>query len=135
MSIWEKKHRFKRSDRIESLIREELAQLIPKSIRDPRVSNLTIIGVEMRPDAKSAVVRVSKMMSGEFREPDATEERELIEGLSSASGFLFEQLRRRISIRHIPRLEFEYDDSIAKSAKVWSLLNKIAVDKLSEKSA
>jgi ribosome-binding factor A len=49
---------------------------------------------------------------------------EVLEGLTRASGFLRGEVGRRLGLRHAPKLEFEFDDSFEKAAKLNELIDR-----------
>lgn len=116
---------YKRKDRLAPLMRQVLSEVLIKDISDPRIGKLTITGVEIRSDMKSALIKVCRMMEGEFREPTAKEISECMKGLKSATPFLFEQLRRKIHSKVLPYIEFRYDKQLAESTKVWGILSEL----------
>lgn len=114
---------FKRSDKIAQRIQMELADLFRREVGDPRIGAVTVTGVDVDDELREAQVRVCRFMQGEYREPTAEERLQLEKALKSATPFIFEKLKRRLAIRHTPWIRFRYDDSLAKSARVWALLN------------
>jgi ribosome-binding factor A len=122
----ERRYSFKRSDKIAERIRQELAEMFLREVEDPRLRAITITSVEIEEDLSEGVVRICKSMLGEFAEPSSEEKKKTEKALKSAAPFIFERLKRRLAIRHTPWLRYRYDDSLAKSAKVWALLSKEA---------
>jgi ribosome-binding factor A len=120
----ERRFSFKRSDKIAERIRQELAELFLREVEDPRLRAITITGVDIEDDLSEGEVRICKSMLGEFAEPTAEEKKKTEKALKAAAPFIFERLKKRLAIRHTPWLRYRYDDSLAKSAKVWALLNK-----------
>jgi ribosome-binding factor A len=74
--------------------------------------------VDTSPDLRHAKVFVSIMGSDEER-------KEALEGLASASGFLYRELKGRLSIRRTPQLSFHRDDSIERGAHVLHLMKQV----------
>jgi ribosome-binding factor A len=98
-------------------MQRELAELVQRELKDPRLGMVTISAVEVSRDLSTAKVYVSVLGSSQSRE-------ESLAGLSSASGFLRRELGRRIKIRHIPELRFFYDSSIEKGAEMDALIHQ-----------
>ena len=112
----------RRTDRVEDLIRQELAQLILRELADPRVRLATVAEVHVTPDLRRARVLVSVM--GE----EATREH-AIEALRHAAGFLRKQLATRLKhMRVTPELIFELDRGAEHSVHIASLLETLHHD-------
>ncbi len=108
-----------RSDRVAAAIREEVANFLAEGVKDPRVTALvTVTGVEMTRDLRHAKVFVSIM--GEDSQRAST-----IEGLASVQGFLRSRLARSLSLRVAPEVQFVMDESVARAARIETLLNQI----------
>lgn len=108
-----------RSDRVAAAIREEVANFLAEGVKDPRVTALvTVTGVEMTRDLRHAKVFVSIM--GEDSQRAST-----IEGLTSVQGFLRSRLARSLSLRVAPEVQFVMDESVARAARIETLLNQI----------
>lgn len=87
-------------------------------LKDPRVEHVTVTGVEVAGDMRTAKVHVSIM-------GDATRERLALAGLRSAAGFLQSRIRDRIDTRYTPKLEFELDSGVKKSIAVAKILSHV----------
>ena len=94
-----------------------LAELVSRGVKDPRVGSVTITEVKIAADMSSARVFFTPFAS---KNPPA----EVLEGLTRASGFLRGEVGRRLGLRHAPRLEFEFDDSFEKAAKLTALIDR-----------
>lgn len=105
-----------RVERINSLIRQELAELLRREIKDPSLSGIiSITAVETAPDLKYAKVFVSSL--GGVAEKD-----EILGGLRRASGFIHGELMKKLDLRFAPELDFRWDDSIEHGAHILELL-------------
>lgn len=127
-SLFSKRHSFSRSDRVAGLLRTEVNEILQRKVKDPRLSALTITGVEVQPDLKNAHIKICKFMTGEFREPEEAEIKNFMRGLKSATPFVQQQLKKSLRMKSIPHLEFEYDWNIAKTSEVLSLINRLSQD-------
>lgn len=87
-------------------------------VRDPRVRDVTVTGVEMAPDMRSATVRVSVMGS-------PAQEALALRGLASSAGFLQSLIASRIETRYTPRLRFEIDGGVKKSIEMARILAEV----------
>jgi ribosome-binding factor A len=111
-----------RIERVNRLIRQEISELLQRQIKDPRLGGLvSITEVATSPDLKYAKVFVSGMC-------DEEERKETLSGLAAASGFLRNELARRLRLRHIPELDFRWDDSIERGAHILELIDRVSHD-------
>ena len=110
-----------RTQRIESEIQRVLATLIAREVKDPRVGNVTVTAVSVAPDMGSARVFFTPFASR--HSPD-----EVHAGLTRAAGFLRGELGRRLALRHAPRLEFVFDESVESAARLTHLIDQAVAD-------
>lgn len=111
---------YKRSQRVSDLVREEIADLIMYKLKDPRIGFVTVTGVEMTPDLKSARVFVS-ILNEEDREIS-------MEVLNSSKSFIRSALGKRLRLKFIPSIDFKLDTSIDYGFRIDGLLKKIKDD-------
>lgn len=104
-----------RTQRIGDQIRAELAELMLRELRDPRVKLATISRVEVSPDLSHAIVRVSVL-------GDEAQRTAAVAGLEHARGFLRRELARRLSLRLTPELRFLLDRGAEHSQRIDELL-------------
>lgn len=109
---------YRRVDRVNQLLLEELARLLRREVNDPRVARVTLTGVESTPDLRHATVYVRTL-------GDETLVEEAIEGLRSAEGFLRGTLGKELHIRRIPELTFEADRTLERARRIEHLLDEI----------
>ena len=107
-----------RTDRLDSQIRAELAELLQREMKDPRVGFATITRVETARDLGTARVWVSIMGT-----PD--ERARTMKALTDAAPWLRRQLGDRLTLRHVPQLVIRQDDSIEAGDRVLRLLRDI----------
>ena len=106
---------YPRSHRVGDFIQRELAGIIAREVKDPRLSPmLTIAAVEVSRDLSVAKVYYSLF--------DAEEQKDTQTALVSASGFLRNQLARQMNTRSVPQLRFFFDDSAARGAHMSALI-------------
>ena len=87
-------------------------------VRDPRVRDVTVTGVEMEPDMRAATVHVSVMGSPAKQEL-------AIRGLASSAGFLQAKVAERIETRYTPRLKFKLDGGVKRSIEIAKVLGEV----------
>ena len=105
-----------RIGRINEDIQRTLSELI-RRLKDPRVSGVgmvSIIRVDTTGDLRYCRVWVSVL--------DKNQEKDVLKGLKSASGFLRRELGRTLNLRYTPELQFIADDSIAYGAHILEIL-------------
>ena len=99
-------------------IREVVAASILTELRDPRVQDVTVVGVKVSPDLREAQIAVSIM-------GDESQQQLSLRGLQNAAGFLQSRIASRIEARYTPRLQFVIDKGIQHSLLVGEILEKI----------
>jgi ribosome-binding factor A len=99
-------------------IREVVSMAILTEMRDPRVKNVTVIGVDVAPDMKSAKVAVSIM-------GDEKKQQLGLSGLQNAAGFLQKKIADEIDTRYTPRLTFVLDKGVKNSLEIQRILNEV----------
>ena len=109
-------------------IREVVAASILTELRDPRVRDVTVVGVTVSPDLREAKVSVSIM-------GDEKQQQLSLRGLQNAAGFLQSKIASRIEARHTPRLQFVIDKGIQHSLQVGEILARIEREKRDSISA
>jgi len=116
-----------RRARLTSVILQELAAVVPRSVKDPRVRPLTFTRAEVTEDGSQATIFVTLLGGGMGLEAKAAEQQihESIEGLTSASGFLRRHLGDVLEVRQIPKLVFREDRGLENANRVYDLLKQI----------
>jgi len=123
--------------RLQAVIQEELSQVVPREVKDPRVPPVTFTAVEVSHDGSQATIFVSILggaQGGHDGAPPLSEKgsklrmQDCIDGLTSASGYLRRHLARILNIRHIPSLVFREDKGFENALRVHELLKKISED-------
>ena len=99
-------------------IREVVASSIVTEIRDPRIQDVTVVGVEVSPDMREAKVFVSVM-------GDDAKQNLSVRGLQNSAGFLQSKISNRIDTRYTPRLTFVLDKGLKNAAAVGEILARI----------
>ncbi|NDY41904.1 30S ribosome-binding factor RbfA [Dissulfurirhabdus thermomarina] len=109
-------HKSQRARRVGDLIRDEMADLLQRRIKDPRVQGLiTVMAVEVTADLRHARVQVS-VLGGQDRRDAA------MAGLESAKGFVRRALGRRLDLRRTPEITFSLDRSLDAQERIQRLL-------------
>ena len=110
----------RRVERVASLIRREISELLICGIKDERVNQgmVSVTTVEVAGDLQHCKIFVSVFGS------DADKEQAMA-GLSSASAFVKGELSRRLKMRRTPEVVFVLDRGIEKGTTVLGLLNRL----------
>lgn len=109
---------YKRSQRVSDLLREEIAEIIMRRVKDPRLGFVTVTGVDITEDLKIARVYIS-VLNDEERDT-------AIDILNSARSFIRSEVSKRVRMKTIPTIEFRIDESIEYGARIDRLLKEIA---------
>ncbi|MGE3269458.1 MAG: 30S ribosome-binding factor RbfA [Chloroflexota bacterium] len=118
----------RRQQRINQLIRDEIADLLRNETDDPILKTMiSVTDVQVTQDLQKAKVYVSTLDEGD----DAAE---IMKQLRKAARFFRREIAERLNLRHTPELEFVYDPSIARGARVLALLREHAPPPESEPS-
>ena len=107
----------RRTAKVASSVREIVSSTILFGLKDPRVKNVTVLGVEVAEDLRTAKVYISVM--GEPKEQSLT-----MHGLNSARGFIQSKLADQLQIRYTPVLTFVLDQGVKKSIEASRLLRE-----------
>lgn len=106
-----------RQARVADLLKETIADILLRKVKDPRVDEVTITGVEVSADLRSAHVY--------YCVRDAVVRDDALKGLQSAEGFLRHELGHALELRRIPHLIFSFDTSFDYGCHIDELLEKI----------
>ena len=113
----------KRTDRLNSLIKEVISEVIRKDVKNPHVNELlTVTHVEITKDLHHAKVYVSVIGTEQ-------QKNETIAALQSAAGFIAVNCSKKMTIRYFPALTFILDESVDKQMRIEMLLHQISAEK------
>jgi ribosome-binding factor A len=110
----------RRIERLNSVIQQEISQLLREQVNDPRLTSL----ISITKVSTSSDLRQTKVFISTFG--DNVDKKEILQGFTAASGFLRRQLANRLQLRHMPELSFHFDDSIEHAAEVLKLIDEVA---------
>ncbi|MDR0392319.1 MAG: 30S ribosome-binding factor RbfA [Planctomycetaceae bacterium] len=99
-------------------IRQVVSMSILAEIQDPRVSDVTVLHVEVSGDMQIAKVHVSIM-------GDEAKQKTCMRGLQSAAGFLQSKIAKRIDARYTPKIEFVLDQGVKNQLYVSKVLDEL----------
>lgn len=115
----------RRADRIGDQVLREIADLLMRKVKDPRVKGATLTGISMSNDLKHARVYYSVIGS----------EREVLEaqaGLDSAKGYIKKEIGLRLDLKYMPDIIFRHDPSLATGEHMERLFQQIRKDDASD---
>jgi ribosome-binding factor A len=108
-----------RIERVNTLIRREISEIIQHGLRDPRIDEfVAVTEVNTSTDLKYAKIFVS-CISGQ------QEEQKVLSVLNSAAGFLRSELAKKVRLRHTPELRFHWDNSIEHGDRILRLIDEV----------
>lgn len=107
-----------RANRVAEQIKIEISDIINNKIKDPRIGFLTITDVEVTGDLQQAKVYFSVLGEEEEREASML-------GLNKATGFIRSEIGRRIRLRKVPEISFEYDVAYEYGSHIDALLRNL----------
>jgi ribosome-binding factor A len=114
----------RRVERVASLIKREVSQMLMVGIKDDRVGAgmVSITDVDVSGDLQHAKIFVSIYGTDEARA-------ETMAGLKAATGFVRSELGQRIRLRRTPEILFKEDRSVERGTRVLSLINQISQER------
>lgn len=118
---------FARTDRVGQQIQKEVALIIQREIKDPRLAMVTVSSVDVSRDLAHAKVYVT------FFENDPQKIKESVELLNEATGFIRSLLGKRLRARITPNLAFVYDETLIEGVRMSTLVDKAVAEDI-EKS-
>lgn len=106
----------RRPRRVGNLIQAELAQLLIRKVKDPRVEGVSLTAVDVSPDLRQAKVFYTVMDDARREEAEA--------GLIAVSAFLRKELASRLHLKILPRLVPVWDGSITRGMSMDALIRQ-----------
>lgn len=112
-----------RTDRLNSLLKEVISEVIRRDVRNPHVNELlTVTRVDITKDLHYAKVYISVIGTPE-------EKANTLNALQSAAGFIAVNASKKVVMRYFPSLTFKLDDAVDKHMRIETLLNEISAKK------
>jgi len=107
---------FSRARRVGDQIQREIAEMLQREVKDPRLGLVTVSSVEVSRDLAHAKVYVT------FLDEDEEASQPALKALARAAGFLRSGLARRLKLRTVPELRFVLDTSILRGERLRALI-------------
>jgi ribosome-binding factor A len=108
-----------RRARVAQELRDRLAEIVSRELRDPRLGMVTIVDVEVSPDFSFA--RAFFHAPGDVEAAAAA--------LEHAKPFVRRRLAERVRLRRVPELDFRPDASLEQGARVDAILDELAAER------
>lgn len=112
--------KFFRSQRVESLIQEELAKILIREVEFPEGALVTVTGVDVDKKLERARVRLSVI--------PASQEKKALDSVTFRTGYLQHLLLKTLNIKPLPHLIFEIDHGNQNAAVVEKLIEEAEVE-------
>ena len=107
-----------RATRVADQIRMEVAEILSRKIKDPRVQFVTVTDVKMTADLKIARIYVTALDQEHYEQQTAP-------GLKSAVGYIRTKVGRRLNLRYTPEIVFYRDTSAEYAHRMEKVLNSL----------
>lgn len=108
-----------KNTRINTEVQHELSNIIRGEIKDPRIATMTsVVAVEVAPDLKTCKAYISVLGDEEVQ-------KDTLEGLRSAEGYIRKQLASSINLRNTPEIKFIIDQSIEYGVNMSKLIDEV----------
>ena len=112
--------------RINEEVMRELANIIRGGIKDPRIHPMTsVVSVEVAPDLKTCKAYISVL-------GDEQAQKDTLEGLKSAEGFIRRELAHSVNLRNTPQITFIMDQSIEYGIRMSKMIDDVMGNKEEE---
>ncbi|ATZ93144.1 MULTISPECIES: 30S ribosome-binding factor RbfA [Dickeya] len=111
---------FSRTQRVAQEMQKEIAIIIQREVKDPRVGMATVSGVEVSRDLAYAKVFVTFLNDNEPEQVKAG-----VKALQDASGFIRMLLGKAMRLRVVPELTFSYDNSLVEGMRMSNLVTNV----------
>ena len=111
---------FKRTDRVSSLLRKDIGQLVHELVRDEGLPSMSVSDVEITRDLAHANIFVTTL--------DPTQAEAGLKALKQGTKELRRELSQRVKLRAVPELHFFYDDSVDRGDRIERLLQGLSPD-------
>ncbi|MBE2895317.1 30S ribosome-binding factor RbfA [Pasteurellaceae bacterium HPA106] len=114
---------FSRSQRVAQEIKKEIAVILQREVKDPRIGMVTVSDVELSRDLEHAKIFVTFLF-----DQDESAVQKGMQGLHEASGYIRTLLGKAMRLRVVPELRFEYDNSLVEGMRMSNLVTQVVND-------
>jgi ribosome-binding factor A len=109
-----------KTERTNNVLQREISYILMTEVKDSDLKFLTITDVKTTNDYSFSKVYVRLL--------DESKKEEVMKSLKNASGFIRKQLFNRVDMRHVPSLEFIYDESVDYGKKIENIIETLSKD-------
>ena len=110
---------FQRTDRVADVVRRDIADVLLREVKDPRVHFVTITDVRLSKDLRNARVFFTALLQ------EGQQIEDVLEALRHAAGFVQRKVGARLQLRCTPHITFAYDSSLENGARMDKILRGI----------
>lgn len=110
---------FSRADRVAQELQKEIAMILQREVKDPRIGMVTVSDVEISRDLAYAKVFVTFLFDSD---PDAVKAG--LQGLEKATPYIRSLLGKAMRLRIVPELKFMYDQSLVEGMRMSNLVTQ-----------
>lgn len=121
---------FSRTQRVAQEMQKEIAIILQREVKDPRIGMVTVSGVEVSRDLAYAKVFVTFLNDNEPEEVEAG-----LKALHDAAGFVRMLLGKAMRLRVVPELTFAYDNSLVEGMRMSNLVTDVVKQDEARRSA
>ncbi|NLL44793.1 MAG: 30S ribosome-binding factor RbfA [Mollicutes bacterium] len=107
----------KKIERIASILQKEISYILANEIKDKNIEFVTVTAVKVTNDLSYAKVYVTIL--------NQDKKEQIMKALKKASGFIRTELADKLEIRHIPELNFVYDESIEYGNRIENIIDNL----------
>ncbi len=109
-----------KQDRMSERIQGILSELLLREVSDPRLQHITVTEVKLDPELMFATVYVNAL-------GDESREKQVMEGLQRAKGFLRREVGKRVQLRNSPDLIFHWDKTLERGERLHHLITSLDI--------
>ncbi|RDF11697.1 30S ribosome-binding factor RbfA [Haemophilus paraphrohaemolyticus] len=111
---------FKRSDRVSQELKKEVAVILQREVKDPRIGMVTVSDVEVSRDLAYAKIFVTFLFDN-----DQEAINQGMKGLEKASPYIRSLVGKAMRLRIVPELRFIYDESLVEGMRMSNLVSNV----------
>ena len=121
---------FSRSSRVAQQLQREVATILQREVKDPRIGMVTVSDVELSGDLQHAKIFVTFFSYGEQAGEQSEAERieSGLKGLTEAAGYIRILLGKAMQLRVVPELRFAYDKTLVEGMRISNLVSNTIRD-------
>ena len=111
---------FKRSDRVAQELKKEVAVILQREVKDPRIGMVTVSDVEVSRDLAYAKIFVTFLFDN-----DQEAINQGMKGLEKASPYIRSLVGKAMRLRIVPELRFIYDESLVEGMRMSNFVSNV----------